>query len=645
MKNQITSLLLAFAMFLSIIPVSATGEGLFIENDVESTDFISGYIPEGISFGYPEPPLFEAFSTLPANYDSRDLNHVSVVENQGPNGLCWAFATTSIIESNMLKNGMKLWNFSELHMGYATASNHAGTQYGGSRKGVSDGASRLTAASYIMRASLGGMVDETKDPYGKYTSSLIQPRDLSITKNKPRSYSVENTILLSGVQKDDISQNQIKQAIMQYGAVAAAMYWDGGTPVSGAGSTSYNTKNFAYYLNNGPTVIINNKRVPNANHEVVIVGWNDNFSKSNFNIQPKNNGAWLAKNSWGTNWGNHGFFWISYEDTNFPLEVWAVDGVKPVNSETSLYEYDYLGMNNWGGWITNTNYYARLFKTGSDNEEIKQVVVGIPTSNVTVSVDVIPDYQSFFGYRADNFNARVTKSFTHPGYYTVDLDTPVSLGIKGSSFAVVVRLSGNDSGMSYDGTVAPSGTSYRYNPNDGSFVEMRSDNYCIKAVTGKRKGGGICIKCKEPTATNTCSGCQICTSCNASYGIRHCLGCNRCSSCDEKSGVRYCSCGWGGNCLSKKQIGMCSNCLECRLCCGCDYSPGYVLDNNTITVADAVQIFMYLANMQSSIIKNDTTQRAFAAACITGDKPKVADAVQIFMYLAKMSSSKLVVTK
>ena len=64
-------------------------------------------------------------------------------------------------------------------------------------------------------------------------------------------------------------------------------------------------------------------------------------------------------------------------------------------------------------------------------------------------------------------------------------------------------------------------------------------------------------------------------------------------------------------------------------------------DKDEVAVADAVHIFMYLAKMSSSIINIDATGRAYAAACITGDKPSVADAVHIFMFLAKMSSSKV----
>ena len=67
----------------------------------------------------------------------------------------------------------------------------------------------------------------------------------------------------------------------------------------------YNDTTGAFYNLNGT-----------PNHAVAIVGWDDNYSKDNFNsdMRPTKDGAYIALNSWGTAYGNKGYYYISYED-------------------------------------------------------------------------------------------------------------------------------------------------------------------------------------------------------------------------------------------------------------------------------------------------------------------------------------------
>lgn len=68
-------------------------------------------------------------------------------------------------------------------------------------------------------------------------------------------------------------------------------------------------------------------------HIVTIVGWDDNYSASNFNSyqRPKNNGAYIAVNSWGTSFGNSGYFYISYDDYRVERFFSGITGAKLYN--------------------------------------------------------------------------------------------------------------------------------------------------------------------------------------------------------------------------------------------------------------------------------------------------------------------------
>lgn len=85
------------------------------------------------------------------------------------------------------------------------------------------------------------------------------------------------------------SVSDIKKAICQYGPVAASVFV---TPM------------FQNYANGVFYEWASNYASPSSNHAILIVGWDDD------------KGAWLIKNSWGTDWGEDGYMWIKYNSNN-----------------------------------------------------------------------------------------------------------------------------------------------------------------------------------------------------------------------------------------------------------------------------------------------------------------------------------------
>ena len=108
---------------------------------------------------------------------------------------------------------------------------------------------------------------------------------------------------------DEDNRSLVKQMLMKHGAVEVVVYHN---------QAKYYCPNSQSWrggwCEGGSTTYFNNQGTEET-HAVLLVGWDDHFSKENFSpdAQPKNNGAWLVRNSWGDKWGDDGYFWLSYE--------------------------------------------------------------------------------------------------------------------------------------------------------------------------------------------------------------------------------------------------------------------------------------------------------------------------------------------
>lgn len=445
---------------------------------------VSGLIPEEYHLVYPDFSRPAAISgaravTLPASfdprYDTRSTTQTSV-KNQGSNSACWAFGAYAALEAYAKMNGKGELDFSELHMTYST-SDHSGNSLQGWDRDPGTGGNRYMAATYLMRGtSLSGTVDEKDDPY---ITTVLGDRPLSETQSKEQTYTAQNIIFLTDSVKKNTDSRVIKWAVQTYGGVGATMYSDQTTADAVAGIHShYNAATNAYYYNGDVT---------QTNHMVEIAGWDDNYPKTNFVVdnQPRNDGAWLVKNSWGSDWGDGGYFWISYEDINFPTSAFCFDGIEPYDSGATVYETDYkflgAGIGFGSASAGSTLTYARVYTAQTDNEKLKSVRVFVNAANATVDIDCIDTFTEVPSDYA--FQSKGSMEITYPGWYTIDFVEPVALEAQ-SRFAVIVRIGINVAGginKSYD-SFNGTGDCPAYDIEDGSWTPT-DNNYCIKAVT------------------------------------------------------------------------------------------------------------------------------------------------------------------
>ena len=265
--------------------------------------------------GYDENKIY------PEKYNSLENSNISV-SNQAPYGLCWNFAGTKVLEIYLNKTRNEVYNFSEIYTDY-TASDlmfgdrtiHSGGDFGIFRQN-----------SYIV-----GHVLEEKDEYEKnytkdeYMSFLDKNQFTKITRtvSYPGINKKENSEEITSDEKIKEFRKTVKYHIMKYGALKASI-----SMITG--------KNKKDVYCDGKDCYID--------HDITIIGWDDNYPKENFERNdaelPKNNGAYLAQNSYGEDWGDNGRFYISYEDVFVEAQM---DGI----ISTDINEQTAINMNNF----------------------------------------------------------------------------------------------------------------------------------------------------------------------------------------------------------------------------------------------------------------------------------------------------------
>jgi len=400
-----------------------------------------GYFPSPLDWSHLRGKriLSSTQSSFPSSYDLRALGKVPPVRDQGSYSTCWAFAALGSLESVLLPS--ESWNFSEDNL--LNTSGFDPDPYTG-------GGNYDMATAYLARWS--GPVREDQDPY---------PTPGFITF--PPSKHVQEVLYLPP-RSGPLDNDTIKSALMSYGGVYTSIYWQ---------DSYYNPQKYSYFYSGS--------QIPN--HAVVIVGWNDDYPASNFSNTPSGKGAFIVRNSWGSSWGEGGYFYVSYYDTRIGGELAVFNNAEPTDNYTNIYQYDPLGWTASYGFGSNTAWFANRF-SAQGKETLKAV------SFYTASLD--SSFQIYYGTSLSSLQLLSSGTISLSGYHTLNLNTPVALS-PGQVFFIAVKLT--TPGYPYPVPVEapiPKYSSHASASSNQSFVS--SDGVNWSDITQQYPNTNVCLK-------------------------------------------------------------------------------------------------------------------------------------------------------
>lgn len=332
---------------------------------------------------------------LPDAYDMRDYGRVTPVRDQGRYGTCWAFASLGAFESTLMPEDEEV--FSTDHMTLCNSYN----------LGMNRGGEHTMSIAYL--AAWQGPVYEADDPYG---DGKTNP-DLTAVKH------LEEALVIN-----DRDFDTLKSAIFRYGALETSLY----SQMDYADSIS------AYYSEDNASYYYDGEEVPN--HDVVVVGWDDNYPKEKFTKMPEGDGAFICKNSWGEEFGDDGYFYVSYYDTNICNKSVVYTRIGEADNYDKIYQSDLLGWVGLMGFGKEEAYFANVYKAG-ENEEIAAVSFYATDVNTEFEVYLVKNFENTDSLKDREFI--VSGSMKYAGYYTVEFPEAVRLD-DNSKYAVVVKI-------------------------------------------------------------------------------------------------------------------------------------------------------------------------------------------------------------
>jgi len=401
-------------------------------------------------------------------YDPRPLGLTTPVRGQGFSGPCALFAVMAGAEHLIkIQTGTELL-FSVEHLIFSLDFAYSLDLW--TAANASPGVARTFMAGGY------GIVYEQDFPY-RGTRGLPLPDNFNSVQRHLRMTGT--AIVPGGLENQEAQKNIIKQ----YGGIVAHL----------AGTAAYNnaagSKNpiVSWYLPTNPS--------SSDNHFVLLVGWDDNYSKNNFGNIPEGDGAWLVKDPNGPNVGDNGYRWLSYYDA--PLLARSnhsyFTGFKFLTPNEKIHSHgsNVTAQYGFGYYSHQTMFVANVFNFNEQevsNYQINEVLFAardnykytifleqINVDGTLPTNEALPSFQIINGWGEERANAFVQTPITTTAngqWRSVELNKPFIP--QNGYYAVIIKaqnLTTEREGASFD--LGINQDSYNVSINSGESFRIR----------------------------------------------------------------------------------------------------------------------------------------------------------------------------
>jgi len=377
----------------------------FCENPPEP---FYGYIPPPMDLSHLDSLQVKPLQAqeLSRSFDWRDYGKVTPVKDQGPCSTCWTFGTTSVLESAVLIDESAEYDFSEQSVALCVDRSWTYLYDGADDPCVGGGWGWLAAEVFIKK----GSVLESCNPYN---TTVLNCDGLCVCDDCTHVKKVDGYRLATN---DGTQIDVIKDAVCNHGPVTVGFFvnWSAFYAVEPWGTI------YDYYP--CPPLI------GAGWHLVSIVGWNDSVPHPN--PTHDGTGAWIVKNSWGTDWGNDGYFYLAY-NSSCVHEMAYLEYKDSVPDEELLY-WDEAGFVGAVGYEYNTAAWMANVFTAPNSGDLTHVDFWTTSSNAQYEIYV---WDNFFGTEL----AHQTGNCQEFGYYSIPLSAPISMDA-GQQVTVGVKM-------------------------------------------------------------------------------------------------------------------------------------------------------------------------------------------------------------